>query len=91
MGEQVDQLPPPTVAPQDRDPEEYLPTSAYRPGDEVWVHHRQAGWCPGVVTIVGAWGLQVRYELPGGGGGAVDTVMPDRVARRAAAGKDGQR
>ncbi|HEV2929310.1 MAG TPA: hypothetical protein VGW74_11515 [Propionibacteriaceae bacterium] len=85
----VDELPPPAVAPHERDLAEVLPADSYKPDAEVWVHLRDMGWLPGAITVTGLWGVQVRFELPAGRGTAWDIVMPDRVALRVQQG--GQR
>lgn len=67
----------PTVDPLER--ADVPSADSYRRGDLIWVH-RDGQWLPGEVEGSGWAGVQVRYEV--GGGGRVDTVTADYVMRR---------
>jgi len=72
---------PPTVDPENRDPDEVAPTDTYRPMDPVWVH-RGGVWCAGVVEAASKLAATVTYRPTHSVGTGVDTLTARYVLAR---------
>ena len=66
-------MPAPTIAPEQRHPDDVAPTDSYRPTDRVWIY-RGGRWRSGVVEAVSARAATVTYRPGEARGTGVDTL-----------------